>query len=97
MGLLPNEFYDMTLYEYRCYICRHKFEESRKWEHTRMITYTLIKVNGGAKDISIQDFRPLLTDPEPLPVTKQTKAEIEALRARAQESVNRFANAVQNK
>jgi len=79
MGLSPAEFYDLTLYEYRCYICRRAFEAAKQWEHTRFISYVMAKVNGGCKDISIIDFKPLLTDPvepPPKPVTAEDKEDM---------------------
>lgn len=94
MGLMPDEFYGMTLYEYRCIIARHAFTEANKWKHTRLIAYTIVKANGGAKDVAVDDFLPLLTDPIPKKLKAPTPEETEQTRQRAQDAINRFANQI---
>jgi hypothetical protein len=64
MGLMPNEFWDITLYEYRCMICRYRFNQAKSWEHTRRTEWAVLQ-SQSTKKINVVDLFPLLTDPLP--------------------------------
>lgn len=94
MGVMPDEFYNMTMYEYRCIICRREFDNARKWEHTRKIWDILVRVNSTEKIPGITEVMPLLTDPIPKKLKAPTPEETEGIRQRAQDAINRFANQI---
>lgn len=59
---MPDQFYNLTFYEYRCILAGHIFRNAKAWEHTRMISYTLYCVNS-TKKVKIDEYMPLITDP----------------------------------
>jgi len=92
MGLMPDEFYNMTMYEYRCIICRREFDNARKWEHTRKIWDILLRVNSTEKIPAITEVMPLLTDPIPKAIKAPTSEDKAELQRKAEERIRQFAN-----
>jgi hypothetical protein len=92
MGLMPDEFYNMTLYEYRCIICKREFDRARQWEHTRKIWDILVRANSTEKVPEITELMPLLTDPLPKVLKAPTPEEKEELHRKAEERIRQFAN-----
>lgn len=73
---MPDQFYNLTLYEFRCLVARSMFENSKKWEHTRKMVHTLIAINS-TKKVDILEIMPLLTDPMrkvEVPTTEEDRA-----------------------
>lgn len=64
MGLMPWEFYKMTMAEYGLMCNGYFFKRWRPTELTRLILYSMAKIFKGKKDSigNIQSFMPLPTD-----------------------------------
>lgn len=85
---MPEQFYNLTLYEYRCILAGHLLRNAKSWEHTRLISYTLYSVNS-TKKVSIEQYMPLLTDPVVVPIVI-TKEDREEMMKKAQERLAIF-------
>lgn len=96
MGISPSEFYDLTLYEYRCMICRFQFEKARQWEHTRRVIHAIIAVNS-TKKVDVLEIMPLLTDPSPKEFIPPTQEQRDEIKRKAEERAAVFATMRGNK
>lgn len=75
LGLLPEQFYNLTLYEYRCLVARQAFKTANEWAHTRKLEWIIRSVNS-EKKVELYDLMPLLIDPiipEPKKMSEKEK------------------------
>lgn len=85
MGLLPDQFYDMTWADYNRYSFGQLKKEAKQWEHTRLIIAMVHNVNVAKKQDQKDATKiiPLWTDklgkpkkPKQEPLTKEAFEEV---------------------
>lgn len=60
---MPKEFYSLTWYEYMCVLSGYIKREAHNWERARLIAWTTYRMQvTSGKIISVEEFRPLITD-----------------------------------
>jgi hypothetical protein len=64
MGLLPMEFYSMTLSEYEDAVAGYLRKQTRQWEHTRFIAMMVMNTVTTKPIKDPREFMPLPTDDE---------------------------------
>lgn len=65
MGLTPHTFYSMTRAEFILTMVGFERKQAKKWEHTRLIAYTVAStVRSKQKIKKITDWLPLSIDAE---------------------------------
>ena len=74
-GLLPDQFWNMTFFEFRWYSQSFTADEELKWQHTSLLAAIMVNQNRGkGKAASPEDFNPYSTKKQIDPVEEHEKA-----------------------
>lgn len=62
LGLLPDQFYRMTWWEYATYADGYTKRQSREWERTRLVAWMIFNANAKKPLKKPEDLMQLVTD-----------------------------------